>query len=162
MHIVGHFREPEAFLKAAMECTHPVDIMYSTSDATKRALFSLLTMGPEAITSLYEWPLCRCRTIRQELVKEAGYDDGGLHSLLIHGTKLTGTTISSGQLYKHWHRLGVCKLVQHFTTAELGSCGNDSVLARRSLPQQSWADLQIFQSCSNRVAVLEEQSSKQV
>ncbi len=64
--------------------------------------------------------------------------------------------------YKHWHRLGVCKLVQHFTTAELDSCDNDLVLASCSLPQQSWADLQIFQSCSNKVAVLEEQSSKQV
>ena len=47
--IVGHFREPAEFLKAAVECKHPIDMLHGIEDFTKKALFNLLVKGPDAL-----------------------------------------------------------------------------------------------------------------
>ena len=128
--IVGVFREPEDFLKQAVECKHPIDILQNVDDLTKTALFNILTLGPEALTNkrqnfmnnlelrakeleskehqLHESMPDHVKKIMfgkrllllQELALAAGSKDTGLHKLLTEGTHLTGVTTSSGELFK--------------------------------------------------------------
>ena len=128
--IFGVFREPGDFLKQAIECKHPIDILHSVDDLTKTALFNILTLGPEAITNkrqkfmdnlelrareleadehlLHESMPAHVRNIMagkrllllRELASAAGSKDTGLHKLLTEGTHLTGVTSPSGELFK--------------------------------------------------------------
>ena len=130
VYIVGHYRDPVIFFEEAANCQHPTDILKNVDDYTKRALFNILTYGPEKLETVrreyLEWMRKRAVELEaqeeqlhdnmpehvkalmrgkklllfQEIMLEAGCKDGGLMDLLTQGVELTGTAKASGELHK--------------------------------------------------------------
>ena len=118
---VGVFRSPEEFLKRAVQLDHPFDGSTTMTDDAKKAIFAVLTEGPQNLATRREQIFEYYEAVRDELqpaetaihakltpgrakllknknvllfdrmCKDAGIQDDDLMDLLISGTKLTGT-----------------------------------------------------------------------
>ncbi len=129
-YIVGHLRSPKDFLECSKNCQHPVDILLNIDDITKRAIFNVVTLGPEGITIKRNNFLDQMRTRAQDLASEesklhsamhphvervmkgknllllreimesSGCKDTNLFDELVGGFNLTGTAQISNELTK--------------------------------------------------------------
>ena len=127
-YILGHLRSPKEFLECAKECQHPVDTLLNVDDATKRAVFNILTLGPEGITAKRDAFISHMRSraaeldpeeealhrnmpshvqrvmkgkkllLLREIMVSSGCKDTNLFAELAGGFNLTGTTQSSHEL----------------------------------------------------------------
>eukprot|EP00434_Breviolum_minutum_P009828 symbB.v1.2.008656.t1/scaffold540.1/size189765/21 len=124
---VGVYRTEYEFVQEALKLKHPFDSSVSVSDDAKRAMYWLLTCGPEEVKRNREQLFPHYAKLKEELKDEeyklhsamdpdrerlihvkqillfrrlcedAGVDDPGLTDLLINGVQLTGQAEETGQ-----------------------------------------------------------------
>lgn len=124
---VGVYRTEDEFVQEALKLQHPFDSSFSVSDDAKRAMYWLLTCGPEEVKRNREQLFEHYAKLKEELKDEeyklhsamdpdrerlihdkqillfrrlcedAGVDDPGLTDLLINGVQLTGQAEETGQ-----------------------------------------------------------------
>lgn len=117
---LGVFHEPESFIKAACELSHPFDDSSMLDDDIKRNIFKLLTEGPEEVSKMrmqaleyyrdrkaalaecearihHHLPQHRAKLVEdkafllfREMCNDSGIGDSNLFHLQISGAALTG------------------------------------------------------------------------